>query len=181
MGGYLLGQNYGDGRTQQLSFQPGAGTPGFPALVAGAAYTCQLMNADWFRLVSLSFLLTTDATAGNRYVSVQYLDGQGVPIAEDSAAVLVTPSTTGQRFVGQLNRGAAEWNTGTDVMFNLSGLWLETGRSVKINVANIGAADTFAQARFTFDRTPVAEAGLEPELAREREARAAYAAHEYGG
>lgn len=155
MGGFLLGQPYGYGRTQQVTVEPGSGVPGFDAPAAGASYTATLQRADWFRLIGLSFLLTTDANVASRYVTVQYLDGKGVPVLADSAPVLVTANTTNQRFCGSLHHGPAEWNTGTDVQFNLSGLWLEAGRAVKLNIASVQAADALTQVRFTFDRTPV--------------------------
>lgn len=152
MSGYALGQAYSFGATEQTTVQPGAGGAA-AAPAAGASYTYTLTRFDRWRLVFVTFALTTDATAGNRYVTLEYAGGDGVSFTADAAAVEVTPSTTAQRFVGQYRRGPGEWNTGTDVFFPLCGIWLEAGRTIKVNVASIGAADQLSNIRLTFDRT----------------------------
>lgn len=158
MTGFTLGQPYGHGRTFQQTIAPGI-TPWAAAAVAGASYSLTLLYADWWRLVACRFTLATDATAGNRYVTIEYPDGTNVTPVVDAAAVLVTPSTTAQRFSGSLHRGTSEWNTGTDVLFPLSGLWLEVGRTVQIHIGGAGAADLLSSIRLTFDRTVVDEDG----------------------
>jgi hypothetical protein len=160
MTGFTLGQPYGHGRSFQQSIVPGV-TPWAPATVTGASYSLRLQLADFWRLVGVTWTLSTDSTVGNRYVTVEYPDGQGVSMVADAASVLVTPSTTAQRFIGSVHRGNSEWNTGTDVLFPLSGLWLEIGRTVTINIANVGSGDKLTKVRFTFDRTPVAGDGSE--------------------
>lgn len=160
MSGYTLAQSFGHGRTEQSTVavkQPAAG--------ANAVLT--LTRYDRWRLVGCVFTLATDATAGNRYVTIEYGGTSTVSQQADAAAVLVAPSTTGQRFVGSVNRGTSEWNTGTDVLFPLSGLWLEAGRTVTINVATIGAGDQLSNVFLTFDRTLVRQDGSEKIRARE--------------
>lgn len=152
MSGYALGQTYGYGLTEQTTL---TGVP--PA--AGSSFSLQLgsLNAPGaykWRLVGITFKLTTDANAANRLVTVEYLGGDGVSIMADEATVVVTANTTAQRFVGKLDQGVSEWNTNTDVLFGLSGLWLEAGVTVKINVASIQVGDTLTVIRLTFDRVP---------------------------
>jgi hypothetical protein len=154
MSGFLLGQPFGYGRTQQSTIIAGV-TPGFAAPVAATNYTLTLQPYDWWRLVFCVFTLTTDATAGNRYVTVEYPAGDGTSAFADAAAVQVTPSSTNQRFVGSYGRGTGEWNAPSDVFFRLSGIWLEAGRTIVITSTNKGAADLLSNVRFTFDRTPV--------------------------
>jgi hypothetical protein len=150
VGGVTFGQPFGHGRTRQVTITPG-GWPGFGALTTGASYTASLQNYDWWRLIGVRFVATTDGNAANRVYTIQYLDGTGTPIMEDGPSVLVTASTTAQPFVGQLARSVDSWNTPTPIWFPLSGLWLEIGRQVKINVASVQAGDTLASVRFTFD------------------------------
>lgn len=145
-----LGQPYGIGPTEQQVV-----TVANPAAGANASVKLggQLVgNALWWRLVGVTFKLTTDANAANRYTTVEYQGGDGVAFMADSATVLVTANTTAQRFNGKLGQGVAEWNTGTDVLFNLSGLWLELGTTVVLNVASIQVGDQLSAIRLTFDR-----------------------------
>lgn len=145
MEGFTLGQPYGYGLTEQTTL---TGTP--PA--AGASFSSTVAKYDRHRLVFVTFALTTDANAANRYVTVEYVGGDGVSVCADAASVLVTANTTAQRFVGQLHRGPAEWNTGSDVFFPLAGIWLESGTKVNINVANMQVGDTLTNIRLTYDR-----------------------------
>lgn len=161
MSGFLLGQPTGFGLTQQSTVIAGV-TPGFAAPVAATNYTLTLQPYDWWRLVFCTFTLTTDATAGNRYVTVEYPAGDGTSVLADAAAVQVTPSSTNQRFVGAITRGNSEWNAPSDVLFPLSGIWLEAGRTIVLTSTNKGAADLFSKVRFTFDRTPVTPDGEQP-------------------
>lgn len=160
MSGYTLAQSYGHGRTEQSTVLLPDPDPGEGASLALERY-------DRWRLIGCVFTIDTDATSGDRYLTVEYPGGSGVSQQADGAAVTVTPSTTGQRFVGSLNRGVAEWNTGTDVFFPLSGLWLEAGRTVELLVAGAGAGDQLSNIYLTFDRTLVRQDGSEKIRARE--------------
>lgn len=160
MSGFTLGQPYGHGRTFQHTIIPGtAGANAAPS--AGANYTYVVSPWDAMRLVFCRFSLTTSAVAGNRYVTIEYPGPTGGAVVADGAAVLVGPSTTAQRFIGALGRSPAEWNTGTDVFFPLSGIWLEAGRTLTITVANIDTADQLSSIRLTFDTLQVPADGSE--------------------
>ncbi len=164
MAGFTVGQPFSHGHTEQSTLVPGQATVG-AAPAAGASYSYVVSRHDRVRLVFCTFALTTSATVANRYVTVEYLGGDGVGIVADGAAVVVTASTTAQRFVGALHRGPAEWNTGTDVFFPLSGIWLEAGQTVKINVAAIDTTDALTNIRLTFDRLLVQDDPLrDPKL-----------------
>jgi len=167
--GFALGQPYGHGRTEQTTIVPGtAGAPVAPA--AGATYTYTLTRYDRARLVFAAVTLTTDSNVANRYLTIEYLDGAGVAITADGAAVTVSASTTNQRFVGVLRRGVSEWATNTDIFFPLGGVWIEAGQRVKVNVANIQATDQLSNIRLTFDRLIPHDAAVTEKHAREREA-----------
>lgn len=153
MTGFTLGQEYGHGRTEQSQIVPGFG--GYDPVVAGASYSFNLQRFDRWRLVFCTFTLATDDTDGDRYCTIEYPAGNGNSETADGASVTVSPSTDSQRFVGQFQRGPAEWNTGTDVFFPLCGIWLEAGRTITLNIANVGADDALSAVSFTFDRTPV--------------------------
>lgn len=172
MRGFLLGQSYGYGGTFQHTVVAGV-SEGAPKPVAGAAtYTFNVQPWDWMRLVFCAFTLTTDANAGARYATIEYPGPQGVSVNADGGAFTVAASTTGQRFIGQLQRGTSEHVAGGDIFFPLSGMWLEVGRPIVLTIANVGAGDLLSNVSFTFDCTPVPGDGSEEvravaELARE--------------
>lgn len=166
MSGFTQAQPYGHGHTEQSTIYAGQ-SPDYPAPVAGASYAIHLQRYDRWRLIACTFTLTTDSTVGNRYVTIEYLAANGQSAIADGAAVLIAPSTTGARFLGSLTHNVGEWNTGTDVFFPLSGLWLEVGRRVTINVNGIGATDLLSKVSLTFDRTLVDDDGSR--VVRERE------------
>jgi hypothetical protein len=145
MAGFTLGQAASYGLTEQSTLDPAA-----PA--AGASFTTVLNRYDRHRLVACLFTLTTDANAANRYVTVEYKRGGQTSFVADGAAVVVTANTVAQRYVGALNRGVAEWAAGTDIFFPLSGLWLESGSAISINVAGIQVGDTLTSIELTYDR-----------------------------
>lgn len=172
MSGFELGQDYGHGRTFQTTIIPGTGEAA-AAPAAGANYTFAVGPWDRMRLVFATFKLATDANAANRYTTIEYPGGaSATAVVADGAAVVLTANTSAQRFVGMLMRGAGEWNTNTDVFFSLCGIWLEVGRTITINVANIQAGDQLSAIRLTFDVTPVRDDGSEMIRAVEWERRA---------
>jgi hypothetical protein len=152
--GYALSQPYGDGLGTQF-YERGV-TP-----AAGASFVSAFdPRLGVRRLVACTFTLTTDANAANRYVTVEYTDGAGVSYAADAAAVIVTASTSNQRFCGSVSRGVAEWNANTDVLFPLTPVFVKDGFQVKINVANVQVGDQLSLIGFVTDRFA---GGNEPE------------------
>lgn len=153
MSGYALGQGYGYGLTEQSTIVPGqAGYPPPPA--AGATYTVTLTRFDRWRLIAVTFTLTTSATDVARAPAIEYSGNTGVPNMFDPVGVTVPKSITAQRFAGGLNLGYSGAVAGGDVGFPLSGLWLEAGSTIKLAVAAIDTTDALSNIRFTFDRWP---------------------------
>jgi hypothetical protein len=146
VGGYALGQPYGYGAAYEQVF---VGTS--PA--AGSNFV-QVMDSRYvWVLVGIVFTLTTDANVANRYVTVEYAqDGQN-PYAVSAAGVLFTAGGV-QRYVGAINRGVAEWNTGTDVLFPLAAGYLRGGSSLTVRVGAIQVGDTLTKIVLTFDKYP---------------------------
>lgn len=160
MSGFRLGQEYGFGRTFQRTVTPGVqGAAAAPP--AGASYTYTCTPWDFMRLVFCTFTFTSDNNAANRYITLEYPGGDSISVLADGAPVVVTANTTAQRFVGALRRGASEWNTNTDVFFPLSGIWLEAGRTIALNVANVQVGDQLSKIRLTFDTVTVKDDGTE--------------------
>lgn len=112
------------------------------------------------RLVSLVFTLHTDANVANRYVTVEYVGGDGLAFSVNAAGVVVTAGTSAQRYAGTLGRGQAEWATGTDILFPLEALFLHPGDSLQILVANKQAGDTLTNIRGVLERYPLDYAAL---------------------
>lgn len=149
MSSFQLGQPHGFGRSFQRTRRGSV-----PA--AGASFTLNLEPVYRHVLVHAVFTLTTSATVANRYTTIQYVYGDGVAAWVNGAAVVQTASSA-QRYVGAKDRGTSEWNTGTDVLFPLSPMFLDGGAALSINVGNIQAADQLSGIYLTFDLYPTSD------------------------
>lgn len=149
MSSFALGQPYGHGRSFQRTRR---GTS--PA--AGSSFSLTLDPAYRHVLVHAVFTLTTAVAAANRYTTVQYTYGDGVAAWVNAAAVVQTASSA-QRYVGSKDRGSSEWNTGTDVLFPISPMFLDGGGVFSIAVANIAGADQLSGIYLTFDLYPTSD------------------------
>lgn len=127
------------------------------AIAAPGAATAATFTVDGRgrrRLVSLVFTLTTDANAANRYVTVEYRGIAAGAFAVNAASVLVTANSV-QRFAGSIDRGVAEWNAGTDVLFPLEDVFLHASDQLVIAVGAMQAGDTLTGIRGVMERFPV--------------------------
>lgn len=149
MSSFALGQPHGFGRSFQRTRR--ATVP-----AAGAVYTEPLNSNYRHLLVHAVFTLTTSATVANRYVTLQYLYGDGHP-AWISAAAVVQTASSAQRYVGSYERGTSEWNTGTDVLFPIAPMFLDGGGTFSINVNGIQTTDAITGIYLTFDLYPTAD------------------------
>lgn len=125
---------------------------------AGQELTYSIAGQYDSRLLACEVLLTTSAAVASRYLTLQYLGGDGVPFAVNGAAVLVTASSTAQYSFSHA-RGTAEWNTGTGVFVPLLPQFLEPGESIKIDVDSIQAGDTLTNIRLVLERFPTGGRG----------------------
>jgi hypothetical protein len=123
-----------------------------PAAAADGVFTVD--GRGLRRLVSIVFTLTTSADVADRYVTVEYEGGDGLPFAVNAAGVLVTALST-QRFAGSISRGNSEWNTGTDVLFPLEDVFLYPSNVLRINVAAVQATDALSGIRGVLERFPL--------------------------
>lgn len=152
MTGFTFGQPFGHGLTEQSTVTPGrAGASDPPA--AGQPYTLKLERYDRWRLVAVTFDLETDSNAADRYVQVQYLDGTGTPIVRDIAAVAQAATKTVHYSGAKDGLIAQDALTNVTASFRLSGLWLEAGQSVKIDIGAVQVGDQLSNIRMTFDRS----------------------------
>lgn len=124
---------------------------------AGAGYLAQLDGRWWWRLEGCVFTLSTDATMGDRLVTVEMVMADGVALVIGEAPVLVTESTSDQRFVGSVRTGSPSWNTGTDVLFSLLDYPFQGGRSFAINIAGVQAGDQLTSIKLAWMRLPTNE------------------------
>lgn len=170
MTGFRLGQPYGFGRTQQSTIRPGtAGAEVAPG--AGVGYTFTLQRYDYWRLIGVAFVLTTDSNAADRFVQIQYPGGDGVLTIADLTTYKQVASKVVSYYGALDGLIAQDAATNVSASFRLSGQWLEVGRAVKIVIGGVQVGDQLTNVRLTFDRTLVEDDGVE-EL-HEREALAA--------
>lgn len=149
--GFALGQPYSDGESFQQVIDlanPGANTNG--QFKPDARWT--------YRLISCVFTLTTDANAGNRYVTLEHWDGRGLAYAVDASAITFPANTTGQRFCGSVGRGFGANVAAGDVLFSVTPAFLIPGYTLNIIVGGKQAGDALTAIRFLFDTFPTGDA-----------------------
>jgi hypothetical protein len=134
---------------------PHISEPKAPA--AGASYVEQLDGRWWWRLEGCAYTLSTDVNVADRLVTVQVAMADAVPLVLGEAPVLVTASTTNQRFVGSKRTSYPQWNAGTDVLFGVLDFPILGGRTFSINVANVQAGDTLTAIKLAWWRLPTNE------------------------
>jgi FtsP/CotA-like multicopper oxidase with cupredoxin domain len=121
------------------------------APAAGANFSLTLPGGFIGRLLSAVFTFTSDATAANRSLRLEYDDGNGAVFAGAGAgAVIPASQTTRWRFTP--NRGAADWDSNNFFYVPLPSLILMPGQKVQVNVTNIQATDALTAIVFTWQR-----------------------------
>jgi hypothetical protein len=148
--GLLRPFGYGRGFPDQISVAT-------PAAGATASYT--VPGDYWQRLVAARLLITTDANAANRLVTLDYISGRGVTFAQNGAALVVTASTTAQVFEWHVNRTVSEWAANTPVWAPLLDAVLPPSWVVKFNVASIQATDAISGLRLWVENFPTGARG----------------------
>lgn len=110
------------------------------------------MEGRWYsRLVAAVFTLTTSGVAGNRAVTLELCDGNGLAFVVNGAAV-VQIAGAAQRYVGSFSRSQAEFAANTDTYFPLEPVFLEGGTSVRIRWTAADPGDALTLVRLTFER-----------------------------
>lgn len=125
-------------------------TPADPA--AGANITVTTGPQLYLVVRSVLVTLTTDATAANRFLSVDYKLGSRYTVVRNAATVLVTASTTAQVFQLDGQHAVSEWNTSTMVFAPLLPLALPSGWIVALTVDSIQATDQLSSCKIVVER-----------------------------
>jgi hypothetical protein len=109
---------------------------------AGSALTIALDPTYLWRPLSIRFQLDTSASAANRWPTVDYTDPEGNVYLRNGIAKVFAANTVAQVCDFNYQRGAGEWVSGSDVLAPLADVFLPAGWQIRVNVANIQAADT---------------------------------------
>jgi hypothetical protein len=89
-------------------------------------------------------LITTDANAANRLITLDYIDAKGTTRLRNGAGLVVTANTTAQAFEWNSYRTVAEWAANTPVYGPVAPFFLAPGWTVKFNVTSIQATDAIS-------------------------------------
>lgn len=125
---------------------------------AGQSFGYQFPGQYDSRLQFVTVQLKTDGTAGNRLLTIDYLDGNGVALTRDGIAVLI-PSGSTQLYLGQSGRGESSAVAGAPIWFPLCGRFGKPGQSISITVTGIQAGDQLSGIVLVFERFPNDPAG----------------------
>lgn len=121
---------------------------------AGAALSVTVGGEAYMRVLAARLLITTDANAANRLVSLDYINARGVTYVRNAASVVVTANTTAQAFEWNYQRTLAEWNTNTPVFAPCLNTWLPPGFTVKFAVDAIQVGDQLSGLHLFVQRYP---------------------------
>ncbi len=121
------------------------------APAAGADFSVSMEGRYVTRLVSVSVLLTTDGTAANREVVLEYLSSESVRFALFGAPVVVTATDT---VTYHFQRGLVEsaWSIDDSILVPIGDEVLLPTESFRLHVVNVQATDTLTVIRYTWER-----------------------------
>lgn len=136
-------------------FAHGLGYQDFIALpqpAAGANLAFTIDGRSTVRVVGARCNVTTDANVANRFVSLDYINARAQTMMRNAAGLVVTASTTNQKFEWNAQRTDAQWAANTPVLLPLFPLFLSPGSVVQITVDSIQAADQISLASLVVER-----------------------------
>ena len=136
-------------------FAHGLGYPDFITLTqpaAGANLAFPVPANTYLRILAARCNITTDANAANRFVSLDYLNARSVTQVRNAAGLVVTASTTNQKFEWNAQRTDAQWAANTPVLLPVLPMFLSPGMIVQITLDAIQAGDQISLASLTVER-----------------------------
>lgn len=110
-----------------------------PAAGANAIFTVEGRN--WIRILGARANITTDANVANRFVSLDYITPRGLTYMRNAAGLVLTASTTNQKFEWSAQRTDAQWAANTPVLAPLFPAFLAPATVVQVTVDSIQATD----------------------------------------
>lgn len=119
---------------------------------AGAEFTQEIDDGKWWRLLSLFVRLTTDGTAANRTLRVEYRDEASNILHVDGLAATVAASLTAD-YSFSVWHAVAEWEVEPDTaLVPLAPMLLHPSWDFHVNVDNIQVGDTLTRIRFVVEK-----------------------------
>ena len=144
-----LTQPIGVGLGQQLPLR-------IPNPAAGANLAYPFDGYGTYRVLSLVFTVTLANAGANRLVTVEYRGKDALPFSLNEATT-VQVINTAERYAGSVWKTVSDFNTGTDLLFNLDAVQLFPGDSLNIVIASIDVGDTITNVRGVMERFPLSE------------------------
>lgn len=136
-------------------FAHGAGFQDFISLTtpaAGANLSVTVGGDRIVRVLGARCNITTDANVANRFVSLDYINARAQTMMRNAAGLVVTASTTNQKFEWTAQRTDAQWAANTPVLAPVFPLFLYPGSIVQITLDNIQAGDQISLASLVVER-----------------------------
>ena len=113
---------------------------------ADTDFTLTLDPRYVWRFLSVYCTLTTESTAGNRELTLQYLNGNGNVFDEMGAATTVPASQT-YTYTFSAFQGVAEFPVNGGIIIPLHPVFLEGGLSVRLHLVGGKTSDTITTIR----------------------------------
>lgn len=119
---------------------------------AGLNFTQAVNDGLWWRVLSVSARLDTDATVANRTVRIEYRGQDAVPFLIAGNPVTYPASTVAEDFVYSVWQTEGAWEVGTANLGVLPAVLLQPAQDFRLTVVNIQAGDALTRIRFMVER-----------------------------
>lgn len=129
--------------------------PDWPSVATPAAGSTASVSVDgssWRRVVAATMLLSTDANAANRLVSLDLVDARGVTRCRNSANVVQPANKANTRYEWSRARTSIDVLTDTIHLIPLLDQWMPPGFVITFNVTNIQVGDTLTSLSVWLER-----------------------------
>lgn len=116
---------------------------------------------NWLRVLACVATITTDANAANRFVSLDFVNAQGVTFCRNGGGFVETATNNGVVYTWSAQRTDSTKATGTPALLPVFPMFLAPGCTVQLTVDNKQAGDTITSAILTverFDTGPIGQA-----------------------
>ena len=132
--------------------------PASPA--AGSNFSHTVGGKHYERLLAARCVVSTDANAANRFVSIDYVNARGVTYCRNAAGLVLTANTSSQAFEWNIGRSEAEWAANTPILAPLFLTFMPPAFQINITLDAIQVGDTITGVHLWLEKWPTGPRGL---------------------
>jgi len=124
------------------------------AAAAGAEWTRQIDANQAWKLISLSFVFTTDANVATRHISIELIDRRGLLVWRGRDPQTQTASAGRQVSMSALGDDLTNFGTNDQHILCHPNFWMPQGFILRSNTLNLQAGDAYTLVHLFFEHWP---------------------------